>query len=230
MTQAQKEVLRTLDVLNYEYEIVRSYHSQSTYDEPIEIRIKVLHLRKFGWSRVHFERILEHTRRLIGMDIPERLHFDIGKEITEEYPDNLELYRILLPSKFDFIYKDLNLRYKTDGKKSYDESVELYRGEKTPEISVGKLVSYNDGTFTYDNQDIEIRAQLKDLLRLFMKKENELLTKEDIVTAIIDSKKRKTISPKTIAKYVHEVRKVLRNFYGKDVIFSHQKEGWIFKG
>lgn len=97
-----------------------------------------------------------------------------------------------------------------------------------PEITVGNLSSYSDGTIRYKDTIIKMRNQLKDLCRLFMQHPKRLLTPEDIKDNIVAADKRKTTSNSTISKYVSELRNSLKVHFKKDVIFSQKEEGWHF--
>lgn len=97
------------------------------------------------------------------------------------------------------------------------------------DITIGKLSTYNDGTIRYGKNILEIRNQLKDLCRLFMRNPNRLLTIDDIKDEIIKADKRTLISFATIAKYVSELHNLLKIHFGKDVIFNQKEEGWYFK-
>lgn len=100
--------------------------------------------------------------------------------------------------------------------------------ELKPDITVGDLSSYSDGTIRYKNAILTLRNQLKDLCRLFMRNPKRLLTPEDIKDNIISADKRKITSNSTISKYVSELRNSLKVHFKKDVIFSQKEEGWHF--
>ena len=95
-----------------------------------------------------------------------------------------------------------------------------------PTNSVGDLASYSDGTIRFKGEIIELRNQLKDLCRLFMRNPKRLITRDDIRDNVIASGKRMTTRPSTIAKYVSELRNSLKIHFGKDVIFNQKEEGW----
>ena len=100
--------------------------------------------------------------------------------------------------------------------------------ELKPDITVGELSSYSDGTIRYKDNILPIRNQLKDLCRLFMRNPKRLLTPEDIKENIISADKRKITSNSTISKYVSELRNSLKVHFKKDIIFSQKEEGWHF--
>ena len=97
------------------------------------------------------------------------------------------------------------------------------------DITIGKLSAYNDGTIRYGKNILEMRNQLKDLCRLFMRNPNRLLTIDDIKDEIIKADRRTLTSFATIAKYVSELHNLLKIHFGKDVIFNQKEEGWYFK-
>lgn len=104
----------------------------------------------------------------------------------------------------------------------------LTKGLKA-EITVGKLISYSDGTLGYDARPLEMRNQLKDLCRLFMSRHNALTTIDQIRDEIIPANKRKFTSFKTISKYVSELHTILQNYYKQPVIINQKEEGWYFR-
>lgn len=114
-------------------------------------------------------------------------------------------------------------------KKYKPKKVSLFRGDIKVEITIGKLSAYNDGGIRYDDREVELRNQLKDLCRLFMEKPNQLITLDDIKDHLIHADRRPIISFDTISKYVSELHNLLRSYYDKDVIFNQKEEGWFFK-
>lgn len=105
----------------------------------------------------------------------------------------------------------------------------LYTKKLEPEITVGDLGAYSDGTIRYKNEIINLRKQLKDLCRLFMRHPERLLTIDDIRAEIISASKGKITPNSTISKYVSELHNSLKIHFKRDVIFSQQQEGWYFK-
>lgn len=104
----------------------------------------------------------------------------------------------------------------------------LYTKDLVPQIVLGDLASYSDGTIRFKTEIIELRNQLKDLCRLFMDHPKRLLTSDDIKEQLIAFDKRKSTSRATIAKYVSELRNSLKIHFKKDVIFNQKEEGWYF--
>jgi two-component sensor histidine kinase len=105
----------------------------------------------------------------------------------------------------------------------------LFTKNLKADISIGKLSAYNDGTIRYGKRILEMRNQLKDLCRFFMKNQNRMLTIDDIKDEIIRADRRTIISFTTIAKYVSELHNLLKTHFGKDIIFNQKEEGWYFK-
>ncbi len=105
----------------------------------------------------------------------------------------------------------------------------LYIKKLKPEISVGDLEAYSDGTIRYKKEIIKMRNQLKDLCRLFIRNPNRLLTLDDIRDEIISADRRQLVSFTTISKYVSELHNSLKIHFKKDVIFNQKEEGWYFK-
>jgi hypothetical protein len=99
----------------------------------------------------------------------------------------------------------------------------------TPEVSIGKLVSYSDGSIKYDGQNLMMRPQLNILCRIFMSKPDMLVTIDHIRDEVISANKRKTISFSTIAKYVSELHNKLQIHFREPVIFNQKEEGWYFR-
>ncbi len=156
------------------------------------------------------------------------------KKIIENYVDTGEddviaepTYTIYFPD--DFPQKALGYLSRISGTPTTQAPKPLSLEPKKPEMEIGKLISYNDGSIAYDGENLEIRAQLKDLCRLFMQNVSRLVLVDDIRDLIIDSNKRDTTSNNTLSKYVSELHGILSKKYGKKVIFNDQKEGWIFR-
>jgi hypothetical protein len=97
-----------------------------------------------------------------------------------------------------------------------------------PDIEVGKLISYTDGTISYGDSLLDLRGQLKVLCRLFMVNKAVLIQPDYIKRELIDADKRESTSDDTLSKYVSELHTILKEHYGKPVIFNEKKEGWRF--
>ena len=97
-----------------------------------------------------------------------------------------------------------------------------------PEIEINGLSTYSDGTIRYEGSVIPMRDQLNDLCRMFMSRPNQLVLSDEIRDEIIRAERRERTRFSTIAKYVSELHSLLKECFGKDVIFNHKKEGWRF--
>lgn len=157
-------------------------------------------------------------------------------ENLKEQKEELNNYLFFEINSTDELYRIKNL---TDKQLNFDtekvlKSKEIKNSENTnenlkPEIIVGKLVAYSDGTIRYEKDIIKLRNQLKDLCRQFMKKPDRLITIDDIKDNIIAANKRNTMAYSTIAKYVSELHNSLKIYFDKDIIFNQKEEGWYFK-
>jgi hypothetical protein len=97
-----------------------------------------------------------------------------------------------------------------------------------PEIEIGYLATYSDGTIGFKGSVIPIRDQLNDLCRMFMSRPNQLVLCDEIRDEIVRAERRERTRFSTIAKYVSELHGLLKPCFGKDVILNHKKEGWRF--
>jgi hypothetical protein len=95
----------------------------------------------------------------------------------------------------------------------------------TEEITHSNLSSCSDGTIRYKGTIIKLRAQIKDLCRLFLQNYNHLVTQNDIKDKIIKSNKRDKIDYNTISKYISELRTSLKVYTRKNVIYLEKEEG-----
>lgn len=98
-----------------------------------------------------------------------------------------------------------------------------------PEIEIKGLAAYSDGTIRYKDEVIPMRGQLNDLCRLFMSQPGRLFTSDDIKDVIVNANRREITTFATISKYVSELHNLLKQYFGRDVIFNHKKVGWRFK-
>ena len=124
----------------------------------------------------------------------------------------------IIPSKFD----DYLTWLKEQGEIVGANKIEI-------EIKIGKLSSHSDGSISYGGKRLDMRNQLKDLCRLFMKNQRELLTIDFIKDWLIRADKRPLTPNITIAKYVSELHKILMIHFGRRVIFNQEEEGWRFE-
>lgn len=97
-----------------------------------------------------------------------------------------------------------------------------------PEIEIGGLATYADGTIRFKGSVIPMRDQLNDLCRMFMSRPNQLVLCDEIREEIVRADRRETTTFITIAKYVSELHGLLKPCFGKNVILNHKKEGWRF--
>lgn len=97
-----------------------------------------------------------------------------------------------------------------------------------PEMEINGLATYSDGTIRFKGSVIAMRDQLNDLCRIFMSRPNQLVLSDEIREEIIRAERRERTRFSTIAKYVSELHGLLKECFGKDVIFNHKKEGWRF--
>ena len=151
------------------------------------------------------------------------------KDKTDEKPLNNEQVKSPIPIAIVEI-PELKIRKENQIKQrpSRKNNLLLTKDLKA-DITIGKLSAYNDGTIRYGKNILEMRNQLKDLCRLFMRNPNRLFTIDDIKDEIIKADRRTLTSFATIAKYVSELHNLLKIHFGKDVIFNQKKEGWYFK-
>lgn len=117
---------------------------------------------------------------------------------------------------------------KIRGRIIYRASGNLFTQDIRPEIEIGGLATYSDGTIRYRGQVIPMRDQLNDLCRIFMSRPNQLVLSDEIRDEIIRANRRSMTRFSTIAKYVSELHSMLKKCFGKDIIFNHKKEGWRF--
>lgn len=117
---------------------------------------------------------------------------------------------------------------KIRGRIIYRASGNLFTQDIRPEIEINSLATYSDGTIRFKGSVIPMRDQLNDLCRMFMSRPNQLVLCDEIRDEIIRAERRERTRFSTIAKYVSELHSLLKEYFGKDVIFNHKKEGWRF--
>lgn len=156
-----------------------------------------------------------------------------GKFWSQKYEELLSLirafenkYKVFLEVAMEELSDDKKEVYRVSNRSKPIKDGLLLGPELKPEIEVGDLVAYSDGTIRYKKEIIELRNQLKDLCRLFMRNQNRVLILEDIKNEIIPAPKRKNTSNQTIAKYVSELRSSLKIFFQRDVLPNQKGEGW----
>ncbi len=152
----------------------------------------------------------------------------IIENFTETGDDNV------IPEPTYTIYFPSDFREKAEGYLSQISGTPVHLSKpnplepKKPEIELGKLVAYTDGTIYYDGENLDLRAQLKDLCRLFMQNVGRLVLVDDIKDVLINADKREDTANTTLSKYVSELHTILTKKYKKVVIFNQKKEGWVF--
>jgi hypothetical protein len=164
----------------------------------------------------------------LGLILSQLEEKEIISNFSESGNDNViaeDTYTIYFPD--NFVVKATSYIEKISGKHVPILANDLLEPQK-PELTLSKLVSYNDGLISYDGKPIEMRSQTKVLCRMFMENVGRLILVDDIKDTLIDADKRKSTSNETIAKYVSELHTILKDCYGKKVIFNQKKEGWIF--
>lgn len=163
------------------------------------------------------------------------------KKIIGDFKEGQDCFYLVRPIKM-LLYQERAKLIKliTPPKKPDEETIStiptrrrkdnlLFVKDLKPEIEIKGLGAYSDGTIRYKGEVIEMRSQIKDLCRLFMDHHNRLLTQDDIKDAIVNADRRNSTPRITIAKYVSELRNLLKLHFKKDVIFNQKYEGWYFK-
>lgn len=145
--------------------------------------------------------------------------------IINYYPKDIFIFEYNTEKIREIINGTRNIKNEEEKNKISENADENLK----PEIIIGKLVAYNDGSIRYGKDIIKMRNQIKDLCRLFIKNPNRLITIDDIKDDIIAANKRNAIAYSTIAKYVSELRNSLKIHFNNDVIFNQKEEGWYFK-
>ena len=112
--------------------------------------------------------------------------------------------------------------------KPFTKDPALFSPDVKKEGEVKGLAVYSDGNIRFNDKTLEMRGQLKELLREFVLHPDRLINTDDIKDKIIDADKREDTSNDTIAKYVSELRRTLRPHFKKDVFPNDKKTGWRF--
>lgn len=196
--------------------ILTGYTMSKKYNYSLEYSVDGL-LRGIRMNDSELALILEH--------LLEQKIIDNFEETGEDNVIAEPTYTIYFPD--EFVVKATSYIEKISGKKPPIQTNDQFEPQK-PEIIIEKLISYNDGIIAYDGKPLEIRSQTKVLCRLFMENVGRLILVDDIKDVLIDADKRRSTSNETIAKYVSELHIILKDVYGKKVIFNQKKEGWIF--
>lgn len=156
----------------------------------------------------------------------------LEKEIIDEFVDSGDddvikepTFKIYFPE--DFTIKAEQYLQKLIGNDSVKKDL-TSTDPVVAEIEIGKLISYSDGTISYGGSLLDLRGQIKVLCRIFMENKGVLVQPDYIKRELINSDKRQNTSDTTLAKYVSELHTILRECFGKPVIFNEKKEGWRF--
>lgn len=112
--------------------------------------------------------------------------------------------------------------------KPFTKDPTLFTPDVKLEAEVSGLAVYTDGNIRFKGETLEMRGQLKELLREFVLHPDRLINIDDIKDKIIDADKREDTSADTIAKYVSELRRILRPHFKKDIFPNDKKTGWRF--
>lgn len=174
---------------------------------------------------------LKETEDFASMEFS-NIDFTNGDESLHENPDPYpSLVDLVLPNNFPNIAKGIRSNLYLGGSKVRRYS-SVFSGDVLdklePEVQIGDLISYNDGTIRFKDKNIDIRPRLKDLCRIFMRNPDKLITLDTIREELIDQKKREGTPNATLAKYVSDLHLTLQKHYKKEVIFNQRKEGWMF--
>jgi hypothetical protein len=209
--EASKKIKSVLEA------ILAGYSISKKYNYCLEYSVKGL-LKKDLVNDSELDLILEHLlEQKVIDDFRESGNDDVISEAT---------YTIYFPDDFRFrALEYLNRLSVLSG----DQPIKLTPLEpRNPEIELGKLISYSDGSIAYDGENLELRGQLKVLCRIFMEQVGRLVLIDDIKDSIINSDKRGITPNETVSKYVSRLHGILKKKYAKPVIFNQKKEGWIF--
>ena len=85
---------------------------------------------------------------------------------------------------------------------------------------------WTDGSITFKDEDIILRAQLRDLLRLFISNPNKIMTFDDIKDTIIKSENRGKTKNSNISKYVNELESELKKYTNNIIIKNENETGY----
>jgi len=226
------------------YKFLRPYEVFSTSIESRFINVRIEEARKefnktfdaFNQFTIYnffpYKSGVEIEDQRFGL-YPEMRHAEgkDGRFWNEKYQELLSLIKAFEEQYRKFLevaFEELSKSIKESPSRSHKPVKDgfLLGPELRPEIAVGDLVAYSDGTIRYKNEIVDLRNQLKDLCRLFMRNQNRVLILEDIKNEIIPAPKRKTTSNQTIAKYVSELRTSLKGCFQRDVLHNQKGEGW----
>lgn len=103
---------------------------------------------------------------------------------------------------------------------------DLFIGNNEVDMSFEKLESWKDGRITYNNVNITMRPQIKDLCRVFLNSNGRLVTFEDIKENIIKYRKRSITTNATISKYVSELQGTVNKYTNSIEFKSESTNGY----
>jgi len=149
------------------------------------------------------------------------------KEFASKLDEPPAVFEVLLPKDFIEISKKIKDRFSDDkdlNKNNDDKDTNSF----VKEVVVGPLIYTTKGDIYFKKKLLKLRSQLKTLCILFMENHEELVDYSTIRDELTSAKKRPNANPKNINKYVSELHKLLRGHFKKNVIFTHEKEGYIF--
>ena len=98
---------------------------------------------------------------------------------------------------------------------------QTFAGPLVATHKIGGLGCYSDGIIRFNEKEIPMRVQLRDICVLFICNPNQLVTSDDIYDVL-----EKAIPKTTIAKYVSELHTILQESIGRPVIKNLKSTGW----
>lgn len=162
----------------------------------------------------------------LGMEMnsnKDYLEYDIDYayiKITEKLINgNIQKIEIVKPLEIN-LTKEIMLKNKKT-KEPND-----YQKTKKIEKEFNGLSYWTDGSITFKDEDIILRAQLRDLLRLFISNPNKIMTFDDIKDTIIKSENRGKTKNSNISKYVNELERELKKYTNNIIIKNENETGY----
>jgi hypothetical protein len=198
------------------HKLLDGYSMGKSYNYCLEYSVEGL-MRDVALNESEIDLILQHLQeRDVIDDFVDSGCDDVIKEST---------FKIYFPNEFKI--KAGQYLVKLTGDDQFKKDLTA-TDPVAPEMKIGKLISYTDGTIAYGDSLLDLRGQIKVLCRIFMENKGVLIQPDYIKMELINSDKRDSTSDTTLAKYVSELHTVLKEHYGKPVIFNEKKEGWRF--
>ncbi|MEI6352767.1 MAG: winged helix-turn-helix domain-containing protein [Candidatus Nomurabacteria bacterium] len=118
---------------------------------------------------------------------------------------------------------DINIIKETILKNKKTQEPNDYQKIKKIDRNFNGLAYWTDGSITFNNKELILRAQLRDLLRLFISSPNKIMTYDDIKDTIIRAEDRERTKNTTISKYINELKEELKK-YTTDIVIKNEKE------